>query len=377
MLRKRHITCPSSYCFPVNLHIRFLERANLAFLSISHFLHRHLLWLLIAAYVIAVILPVPGLWIRNVSFGEITILQQKTNISLLMIMLAMLMFNAGLGLKISHLKNILRIKHVLLAGLAANLAIPIVYVFGITIAMRLWYEPLEVQHILVGLALVAAMPIAGSSTAWAQNANGNLALSLGLVFFSTILSPIVTPIAFQVFGEMASEEYEKVLQGLAAYGSGAFLGLWVVLPSLLGIAVRLIVRESWQTGVMPYLKVINSIVLLLLNYSNASVSLPQAMADRDYDFLAITLAITAGLCLTLFAAGYGLSRLFKLNQAERVSLMFGLGMNNNGTGLVLASLALSSYPNIMVPIIFYNLVQHIVAGTVQEIMSRRTNDLDT
>ena len=56
--------------------------------------------------------------------------------------------------------------------------------------------------------------------------------------------------------------------------------------------------------------------------------------------------------------------------------MFGLGMNNNGTGLILASLALSSYPNIMVPIIFYNLVQHIVAGTVQEIMSRRTNDLD-
>ena len=112
---------------------------------------------------------------------------------------------------------------------------------------------------------------------------------------------------------------------------------------------------------MPYLKLINSIVLLLLNYSNASVSLPQAMAERDYDFLAITLAITIGLCLALFAAGHGLSRLFKLNRAEGVSLMFGLGMNNNGTGLVLASLALSAYPNIMVPIIFYNLVQHIVA----------------
>lgn len=340
-------------------------------LSISHFLHRHLLWFLIVAYVIAVILPVPGLWIRNVSFGEITFLQQKTNISLLMIMLAMLMFNAGLGLKISHLKNIVRKKYVLLAGLAANLTIPVIYVFGMTIAMRLWYEPFEVQHILVGLALVAAMPIAGSSTAWAQNANGNLALSLGLVFFSTILSPIVTPAAFYVFGEMASEEYEKVLHGLAAYGSGAFLGLWVVLPSLLGIAVRLVTGEDWQARIMPYLKFINCIVLLLLNYSNASVSLPQALAERDYDFLAITLAITAGLCVTLFAAGYGLSRLFKLDRAERVSLMFGLGMNNNGTGLVLASLALSSYPNIMVPIIFYNLVQHIVAGTVHEIMSRR------
>ena len=160
--------------------------------------------------------------------------QQKTSISLLMIMLAMLMFNAGLGLKFSDLKSLMQKKYLLLAGLAANLIIPIVYIYGMTIPMRLWYEPFEVQYILVGLALVAAMPIAGSSTAWAQNSNGNLALSLGLVFFSTILSPIVTPVTFNIFGEMASEEYEKVLHGLAAYGSGGFLGLWVVMPALTG-----------------------------------------------------------------------------------------------------------------------------------------------
>ncbi|SEK66717.1 bile acid:Na+ symporter, BASS family [Nitrosovibrio tenuis] len=318
------------------------------------------------------VMPSPGLWIRNVSLGEINIFQAKTSISLLMIMLAMLMFNAGLGLKFSDLKDLMQKKYLLLAGLAANLIIPIVYIYGMTIAMRLlWYEPIEVQHILVGLALVAAMPIAGSSTAWAQNSNGNLALSLGLVFCSTILSPILTPATFHIFGEMASDEYEKVLQGLAAYGSGGFLGLWVVMPSLMGIAVRLVINKDWQTRGMPYLKLINSIVLLLLNYSNASVSLPQAMAERDYDFLGMTLAITTGLCLALFAAGYGLSRLFRLNRAEQVSLMYGLGMNNNGTGLVLASLALSAYPNIMVPIIFYNLVQHIVAGTIHEVMSRR------
>ena len=343
------------------------------FLSISQFLQRHLLWFLIAAYVIAVVFPIPGLWIRNVSFGEITIYQQKTNISLLMIMLAILMFNAGLGLKISHIKKFFEKKYLLLAGLVANITIPIIYIFGVTVLMRLWSEPIEAQYILVGLALVAAMPIAGGSTAWAQNANGNLALSLGLVLFSTILSPIITPVAFNIFGEMASEEFEKVLQGLAVYGSGAFLGLWVVLPSLLGIAVRLIVAEDWVVGGIPYLKFINSIVLLLLNYSNAAVSLPQAIADQDYDFLAVTLGISAGLCLTLFAAGYGMSRLLKLDRTERVSLMFGLGMNNNGTGLVLASLALSSYPNIMVPIIFYNLVQHIAAGTVNEVMNRKAS----
>lgn len=294
-----------------------------------------------------------------------------------MVMLAILMFNAGLGLKFADLKSLMDCKHLLLTGLAANLIIPISYIWAMTIPMQLWYEPFEVQYILVGLALVAAMPIAGSSTAWAQNSNGNLALSLGLVFFSTILSPIVTPVMLNIFGEMASEEYEKVLHGVAAYGSGAFLGLWVVLPSVIGIGTRLLIGGDRGGSGSRHIKLANSIVLLLLNYSNAAVSLPQAMAERDYDFLAITLAITAGLCIALFAAGYGLSRFFKLNRPEEISLMFGLGMNNNGTGLVLASLALSAYPNIMVPIIFYNLVQHIVAGTVYEVVSKRQGNPDT
>jgi BASS family bile acid:Na+ symporter len=58
------------------------------------------------------------------------------------------------------------------------------------------------------------MPIAGASTAWAQNSNGNLALSLGLVLASTFLSPILTPVVLSVFGEMASEEYELVIKTL-------------------------------------------------------------------------------------------------------------------------------------------------------------------
>jgi hypothetical protein len=49
---------------------------------------------------------------------------------------------------------------------------------------------------------------------------------------------------------------------------------------------------------------------------------------------------------------------------KQASLMFGLGMNNNGTGLVLASLALADHPKVMIPIILYNLVQHVFAGYV-------------
>jgi BASS family bile acid:Na+ symporter len=338
--------------------------------ALSQFVQHHLLWFLISAYSVAAFFPAAGLWIRNVALGDISIFKTDIHVSLLFLLLAALMFNAGLGVKTTHLQDLVRKVWVLVAGLAANLVIPIVYIFCSAFVLQWWHNPEEAQHILVGLALVAAMPIAGASTAWAQNSNGNLALSLGLVLLSTILSPVVTPVAFYVFGEMASEEYEQVLHDLAHYGSMTFLGLWVVLPSLLGLGIRYVVPERTLTAFMPYVKLINALVLLVLNYSNASVSLPKALADHDLDFLAVTLGITTGLCIAAFSSAYGLSCLFKTDQAERVSLMYGLGMNNNGTGLVLASLTLASFPRIMVPIIFYNIVQHLVAGAVHEVTGR-------
>jgi BASS family bile acid:Na+ symporter len=344
-----------------------MEDRKPTLLSLSQFVHHHLLWFLISAYTVAAVYPAVGLWVRNVTLGDLSIFGTKIHVSFLLLLLASLMFNAGLGVKTSHLQALVRKLWVLAAGLAANLIIPIVYIFCITVLLQWWHNPEETQHILVGLALVAAMPIAGASTAWSQNSNGNLALSLGLVLCSTILSPIMTPMALYVFGEMTSEEYETVLHDLAHYGSATFLGLWVVLPALMGLGLRFAVSEKSLAAVLPHIKFMNAAVLLVLNYSNAAVSLPQAVAEHDMDFLAVTLSITAGLCVTAFGAAYWLSCLFKLDASERASLMYGLGMNNNGTGLVLASLALASFPRIMVPIIFYNLVQHLVAGAVHEV----------
>lgn len=53
--------------------------------------------------------------------------------------------------------------------------------------------------------------------------------------------------------------------------------------------------------------------------------------------------------------------------------MFGLGMNNNGTGLVLASMALAQYPTVMLPVIFYNLLHHLVASVVDAVWCRGAN----
>ena len=65
-----------------------METRKLTFLALSQFIHYHLLWFLISAYVLAAVFPTAGLWIRNTTFGNVSILQTQMHVSLLLLLLA-------------------------------------------------------------------------------------------------------------------------------------------------------------------------------------------------------------------------------------------------------------------------------------------------
>src|SRR5262249_38269811 len=144
-----------------------------------------------------------------------------------------------------------------------------------------------------------------------------------------------------------------------------FLTLCVVLPSLAGILLRRMLGEGQIARAKPWLTLVNSLILLFLCYINASAALPHLVIEPDWDFLAMVLAISTFVCTTTFMAGWALSRMLKVDQAQQRSLMFGLGMNNNGTGMVMAMTSLATFPCVLLPVLTYNLVQHLVAGGVK------------
>lgn len=338
--------------------------------AIQHVIHKYFIWIIVLSYIVAAVLPGAGLLIRNVELGSVVVAQTPIHLSLPALMLAFLLFNAGLGIRTTELASLARDPSPLVVGAAANLLAPLTFVAGVSATMRLWHNPEEVQQILTGLALVASMPIAGASSAWAQNANGNVALSVGLILLTTLCSPALTPISLHAVGFMTTGDYSEDLHELAQNGAGAFLGLWIILPSLLGMLTHRILGEKRVSLISPYMKLGNSAVLALLNYANASLSLPGVVSQPDFDFVIIMLLIVSLLCLVMFGIGYVLARGFRFGRAGTASLMFGLGMNNNGAGLVLASVELSDHPAIMLPIILYNLVQHFMASLADKMLSR-------
>jgi BASS family bile acid:Na+ symporter len=328
------------------------------------FVHRHFLLLLLAAYALAAVWPWLGMTVKDIVLTRIVVLHEAVSLTLPMLLLASLLLNAGLSADASELAKLVQQPYVVLAGLVMNLLLPVGFAALLIQGMRLWHNPDETQNLLVGLAIVAAMPVAGSSTAWSQNANGNVALSLGLVILSTLLSPITTPLILLAFGSMANGDCALVLQNLIGTRTGSFLMLCVVIPSLAGLMIRKLLGGQRIARWKPRAKFFNSAVLLFLCYTNASISLPHVVGQPDWDFLVMILVVVVALCLSAFTAGWLLARFLHVDESQQRSLMFGLGMNNNGTGMVLASTSLVNFPFAILPVLLYNLVQHLVAGGV-------------
>ncbi|MGR8933054.1 MAG: bile acid:sodium symporter family protein [Gammaproteobacteria bacterium] len=336
--------------------------------TLFRFIHKRFLWMMILCYVVAALFPAFGLWIRDTTCGSLAWNgQAPIKITLPLVMLSLLLFNAGIGINAAELKSLAKQPLLLVAGLAANLLLPLAFTFIAAKAMDFWHNSDEVQNILVGLALIASMPIAASSTAWSQKSSGNLSLSLGLVVATTALSPLTTPFGLHAVSLMTTGDYAEDLNEIAQQHVNTFLFVSVLIPTLCGIAVHFLFANRLKR-IMPVIKNSNLINLMLLNYANAAAVLPSAFEQPDWDFLLAIGIIAGALCCIAFWAGYYLPCLLKAGNAEKSSLMFGLGMNNNGAGLVLASMLLFDHPLVMLPIIVYNLMQQIAAGVADYLL---------
>jgi BASS family bile acid:Na+ symporter len=334
---------------------------------------RHFLPLLLAAYSLAVVVPDAGVWLFTRPLGTVAVGGAAVRVTPPVILLAVLLWNAGLGTPTGQLRHLARRPWVLATGLAANLVFPVLFIACLAGVLRAWADPGDLTALLVGLGVVASMPIAGSATAWSKKADGDTALSLGLVLGSTLLGPFTTPAVLFVVGRILAGDDAVALRDLAAGGGGAFLLVAVLVPTLAGLLTRRLAPWLPERHA-PALKVLNAAVLLLLVYAGAAAALDATLGKTSPDFLAAILGVAVSFCGVAFAAGWLVGKL--TGPGERTALLFGLGMSNNGSGLALAATALSGRPQVLLLIAGYNLVQHLVAGGVDAVRARRPGDAD-
>ena len=341
----------------------------------ASWVHRHFLWLLVGSYLLAAWLPGPGLAIRRLSFSS----RSGDEVTAPLMLLALLLFCAAAVVRRSQLRDLMQRPGILLLSLIAIWVVPALFVTLLGWLLPKILGDYVSTGMLVGLALVAAMPVANSSVAWCQNARGNVALGLGLIVLTIVLSPLATPQLLNLMGLALSEQETAQCEQLVTRFSGTFFIVWVILPSLAGMVFNWWMGPERIERAWNLIRLISAATLLLLNYANASLADPDGVFENEgFKAVLVSALLAVGLSLLGFLNAWIYARAMRLSRTSWSALLFGFSMKHTGLALVLAGEVLHEQPRVIMMIILATLLQHIVAGIADWYLvhSRRAEHLE-
>jgi BASS family bile acid:Na+ symporter len=280
-----------------------------------------------------------------------------------------MLFSAALLTDLAQVRSVWKQPLLLCMALAAVWLGPALLVIVAGYALPWVVSGPATTGLLVGLALVAAMPVANSSVGWTHNADGNLAFGLALVVLSILLSPLVTPAMLRVVGMSLSPEEENYFAALVNQFSGLFFIIWVVLPTSAGIACRYLARPESISRLASWFTFLSAAALLVLNYINSALALREVY-DEPASLLVITVILTAALSIVGLALAWVIAKCLGISVATQTALLFGLSMKHTGLALILAGAVLANQPLAILVVVLATFLQHLLAGIVHWFLER-------
>lgn len=248
-------------------------------------------------------------------------------------LIGLTMFAVGVMLPRDELRQVRRRWPVVLFGTAVQYtAMPLLAVA----AARLF--PLSPDY-QIGIVMVGCVPGAMASNVVTMNARGHTSYSVSLTTCSTLLSPLVVPLALRLaVGKSAPLDMTEVSVSLL---------LQVVLPVLAGVSVARLFPRFEAIGVKYGPLVANLTILWIVATVVAS--------NRDRLAVGAAAVMAPLLLVNLlgYAAGWGAGRAIGMPESMRRALAIEVGMQNAGLGTSLAIQLFPDQPAATVPTALY------------------------
>ena len=152
--------------------------------------------------------------------------------------------------------------------------------------------------------------------------------------------------------------------------SGTFFIVWVILPSLAGMLFNRLAGTAFIERQRSWIRFASSLALLTLNYTNASLALPDLFAQRRWRAVLLAAALAIALQLLGVLTAWVLARVTRQDTQSKTALMFAFSMKHTGLALVLAGEVLQQEPRVILLIVLATLLQHFLAGIVDWFLAR-------
>lgn len=248
----------------------------------------------------------------------------ESNVAILNVTLAFIMFGIALELKLENFKILFRQPKSVVAGLLAQLLLlPVV-----TLLLIFIFNPQA--SIALGMILVAACPGGNISNFICSIAKGNTELSIVLTIITSIGAIFFTPFNFAFYGNLYGPTSEILKEiSLNWFDVMQTISLIIIIPITVGMICK---RKfpKFSIAISSKLKVISMILFLII--------VAAALGANYANFIATIGSIATLVILhnaIAILTGYSTARVFKLPLNQQKTIAIETGIQNSGLGLLL------------------------------------------
>ncbi|WP_353940194.1 sodium-dependent transporter [Streptomyces sp. HUAS MG91] len=323
----------------------------------------------VASYAAALVLPLPGLWLRRPH--ALVAGDAGLAIHVPPVLLGTLLFSAGFQIRFTALRGLLRRPYSVVAALGLRLALPLVLIPVLVVLLRQTPDSDHGSGIITSLVLIMAMPVAANATVWTAKGEGDQPTMVATVLGSTVLSPLTTPLLIGALALLLPAHAADALSFAAtAAGNGVALSS-IVLPCAAGFVLRSVLPAARGALLGDAFAAVALLASVVTTYINASSALAPCLAHPRPLLIVSGIVVAATMCGASFLLGHVAGAALRLSSSGRSSLALACGMSNSSAGAVLISAAVPSKPYLLLPVLVYGLVQKSAANLVV----RRTRPL--
>ncbi len=291
---------------------------------------------------------------------EIVLNFSPASLTLLNVILCVVMFSIALDLKMADFREVTRNPRAFVVGVVSQfVALP-----ALTFVLVLMMEPRP--SIALGLILVAACPGGNISNFLTHRARGNLALSVSMTAFSTVICPIATPLNIALWGSL----YPPTREILRATEIDPLSMLYTVLlllllPMVLGMLVNAY-RPALAARLRRPLQIVSMVIFIA--FVLAALASNWGFFLGYVGHVAVLVVLHNGLAL---GTGFVLATLARLKEADRRAITIETGIQNSGLGLILVFAFFGGLGGMTVAAAFWG-IWHAVSGlTIASLWARK------
>lgn len=272
--------------------------------------------------------------------------------------LVFIMFSLGLGLTLNDFKNVVREPKAFTVGIINQMILLPIVAFGLIALFGLEKE------MAVGLMILSCSPGGVTSNIITKLAKGDTALSISYTAVVSIVTVITLPLitGFSIGYFMGAEA-----PSINVLSLGITMFLITAIPVAIGLWVHHKAPEFTQKF-EPKAGKISSLLFILVVVG--------ALASEWDTFVANVFVLGPSivtLIIVMLALGYGSAHLFRMNEAQSVSVAIATGIQNATVGITVGNLILPdavglsiySLPSAVYGILMYLVVLPIVFGYVK------------